>query len=73
MKLRAPIHGKDWRDTEWQVVIVYTRAPGFGPDAWIEELGRESKRPGETPDGMRSRLLERHERPEDMRLEALDF
>lgn len=72
-KLYVPVHGKGWRDAEWQAVLVFTRAEGFGPDAWVEELGRQSKKPGETADAMRKRLLEPREKAQDMRLEALDF
>lgn len=68
-----PVHGKGWRDAEWQAVLVFTRAVGFGPDAWIEELGRQSKRPGESADAMRKRLMEANEKAQDIRLEALDF
>ena len=68
-----PEHGKGWRDAEWQTVIVYTRAQGFGSDAWLEEPARQSKKPGEAPDAMRKRLLEAREKACDVRLEALDF
>lgn len=72
-KTYQPVHGKGWRDAEWQAVRVFTRAEGFGPDAWIEEAARQSKKPGETADGMRKRLLETREKASDVRLEALDF
>lgn len=72
-KLYVPVHGRGWRDAEWQAVLVFTKAEGFGADAWMEEPARQSKKPGETPDSMRKRLLERAEKASDMRLEALDF
>jgi hypothetical protein len=56
-KTYVPVHGKGFRAGEWQSVNVFVRAPGFGPDAWIEELGQQSKGPEETADGMRKRLL----------------
>lgn len=73
MKTYIPKHGKGWRDAEWQAVLVFTRAEGFGRDTWLEEPARQSKRPGESADAMRKRLMEANEKAQDIRLEALDF
>lgn len=68
-----PVHGKGWRDAEWQSVRVFVRAQGFGEDCWVESLGHASKKSGETADALRLRLLQGRDRADDMRLEALDF
>jgi len=69
-----PTHGKHWRDADWQVVVVFERARGFGEDAWIERLERASKRPGETADTLRDRLLaDLGVKRDDVRLEAIDL
>lgn len=70
--LRIPKHGKGFRAGAWQVVNVFKRSPGFGPDVWVQELAVQSKKPEETADSMRNRLLEPNEKAWDVILEAID-
>lgn len=54
----------------WGVAQVYTRAPGFGPNAWVHELAPETVRPDETEEDVKRRMAKKYKvKVADIRLE----
>ncbi len=57
----------------WQVVLVETRAPGFGEDAWLREPGSYHHAAGESYEHARKRIAADLGRTADVRLIPVEF